>query len=171
MFAVRVSFFREAFQMFLSSEYCCDDESFVSLWPILPSIDNNLINGETQYHPHVIDMHFSVVHFAFKDQLLNYDGNSANDILSYYKLALRIYNQMNHQSRFVPDADTEIPEDYICDCIPHKSCTIGDGKHCDASKWDVKNNESESINKKKKKKKKNRENRKSAMKIRREKKK
>ena len=40
-------------------------------------------------------MHFSVVHFSFKEQLIYYDGNASIDISLYYDLAKNIYQEMN----------------------------------------------------------------------------
>ena len=71
MIAGRASYIRSLFGLFLTKNYCCDDEGYVALWP--------LIIGDS----HVIDTHFTIVHFAFAPQRNTYDGNKTADLARY----------------------------------------------------------------------------------------
>ena len=75
MFAVRASLFRKAFSQYLTPENCCSDEDYVGKWPS--------ISG----HKHVIDTHFTVVHFAYAQQRVLYDGDLTYDASIYSYLS------------------------------------------------------------------------------------
>ena len=71
LIAGRASYIRTVFGKLLMKEYCCDDEGFVGFWP--------LYSGDS----HVIDTHFTIVHFAFAPQRKNYDGDASSDLARY----------------------------------------------------------------------------------------
>ena len=71
MIAGRASYLRSLFGKFLTKESCCDDEGYVGKWP--------LISNDS----HVIDTHFTIVHFAFAPQRSTYDGNITADLARY----------------------------------------------------------------------------------------
>jgi len=75
MFAVRISLFREAFTLFLTPENCCDDEGYIGKWASMSGAK------------HIIDTHFTVVHFAFGPQRILYAGNLTLDLSKYAMLS------------------------------------------------------------------------------------
>ena len=75
MFAGKVELFRKAFQTFLTPDYCCDDEVFMTKWPSISQKKN------------ILDTHFTVSHFTFGNQRFSYGHNMSYDIMRYLELA------------------------------------------------------------------------------------
>ena len=68
MFGGRIALIKKIFSTFLD-HHCCDDEGYIGKLPSLTRMD------------HVIDTHFTVVHYAFK---LQYKTDKGKDHLVNY---------------------------------------------------------------------------------------
>jgi len=80
MFAGRMMLIKQLFATFLDHQ-CCEDEGFLGKWPSLSHLD------------HLIDTHFTIVHFAFNPQYKSYETKMNELINRYDDLSLMILKQ------------------------------------------------------------------------------
>ena len=78
MFAGRIALIKKVFSTFLD-HHCCDDEGYIGKLPSLTHMD------------HVIDTHFTVVHFAFNPQYKTDKGKDLSRLIAHYdELSLQL---------------------------------------------------------------------------------
>ena len=78
MFAGRIALIKKVFSTFLD-HHCCDDEGYIGKLPSLTHMD------------HLIDTHFTVVHFAFNPQYKTDKGKDLSRLIAHYdELSLQL---------------------------------------------------------------------------------
>ena len=87
MFAGKMMLIKKIYSTFIN-HMCCDDEGYIGKWPSLTHID------------HIIDTHFTVVHFAFNLQYENDKGKDLSRLIAQYDaLASQIEQREKEKKR------------------------------------------------------------------------
>ena len=78
MFGGRIALIKKVFSTFIN-HMCCDDEGYIGKWPSLSRMD------------HLIDTHFTVVHFGFGLQYKTDKGKDFSRLIAHYdELSLQL---------------------------------------------------------------------------------